>query len=403
LRKKTGRRPGGQKGHKGATLELSDHPNQVRVHEPGECGRCGASLAGAPTVKLSRRQVVDIPPITPTVTEHQVATKRCACGKRTTAPAPSGADARTQYGPNALALMVYLYQAQHLSIARCAELFSDMLRTPVSAATIAKACRQAADRIDREFAPAAKQALATGEALHVDETSVKQGGRKAWLHSASNPKWTWIAAHRKRGREGTDQAGILPAFRGVLVHDCWAPYDTYPHVAAHQLCVAHVLRELEAVADWRATNRPEGQWCWAGQAQRGLRLAVHDPSRAGEARAEILAAVNIALSDSAKAGWAGGNTGKKHRALARRLKDRIADYLYFAAHPGVPPTNNPAEQEIRCAKIRAKISGTMRTMEGAETFASIRSYLSTARKHSQRPLAVLASLTSPNIWLPTTP
>jgi transposase len=403
LRHKTGRHPGGQQGHKGTTLELADHPDQVHVHQPSQCARCGASLAEAPTTQVSRHQVVDIPPIVPTVTEHQIVSKKCPCGHVTTPATPPGAEARTQYGPSALALMVYLYNAQHLSITRCAQLFRDMLRTPLSAATILKASRQAAKRIDQDFAPAAKQALAGGTILHVDETSVKQDGHKAWLHSASNPHWTWITAHRKRGREGSDAAGILPAFHGVLIHDCWAPYDTYPNVSAHQLCIAHVLRELQAVTDWHATNHPHEQWCWASQAQQGLRLVIHDPSQAGQARSQILAAVNVALSETGETGWAAGQIGKKHRALARRLKDRITDYLYFASHPGIPPTNNPAEQEIRCAKIRTKISGTMRTMAGAETFASIRSYLSTARKHSQHPLTVLTSLTGPNIWQPTTP
>jgi transposase-like protein len=299
--------------------------------------------------------------------------------------------------------MVYFYHAQHLSLARCAELFTDVLGTPISPATILKACVQAATQIEQAFAPVAKEALAQSSILHVDETSIRHSGKKAWLHSASNQTWTWIAAHPQRGRQGTDAAGILTRFTGVLIHDCWAVYDQYPDVAAHQLCVAHVLRELQAVIEHHHIDHPNTSWCWAEQAQHALRLAIHDPSQADHARHLILSAVHIALSDPTKAGWATGNTGKKHQALATRLKTRIEDYLYFTNHPHVPPTNNPAEQEIRVAKIRAKISGTIRAMKGAQTFASIRSYLSAARKHSQHPLTVLTTLTSPNPWLPHTP
>jgi transposase len=403
LRKKTGRRPGGQQGHKGATLELVDHPDQTVVHTPTQCARCGAGLDQAHIIGVSRHQVVDIPEIKPQVTEHQLVVKKCGCGHETQGEAPAGALARTQYGPNALALMVYFVMAQHISVARCAQLFRDVLGTPVSVATILKASRQAAETIEHQFAPQARKALAGGRILHVDETSMRHNGTKIWLHSASNPTWTWIHAHRKRGREGTDTAGILPEFTGILVHDCWAPYDTYPNLTAHQLCLAHALRECQAVIDRHHTDHPDQDWCWATQAADALRLAIHDPTQHHTARSQLLSAVNIALTDPIKAAWAPGNTGKKHRALAKRLKDRIDDYLYFTQDTTVPPTNNPAEQEIRMAKIRGKISGTTRTIRGAEIFASIRSYLSTARKHSQPPLTALASLTSPNPWQPTTP
>ncbi|MCL2468500.1 MAG: transposase [Micrococcales bacterium] len=98
-----------------------------------------------------------------------------------------------------------------------------------------------------------------------------------------------------------------------------------------------------------------------------------------------------------------GTLGAKHAALRRRPKDRLADYLRFTTDPAVPPTNNPAEQEIRMVNIKQKASGCMRTTDGANAFAAIRSYLSTARKHSITPLRALASLGSDNIWLPVTP
>jgi hypothetical protein len=98
-----------------------------------------------------------------------------------------------------------------------------------------------------------------------------------------------------------------------------------------------------------------------------------------------------------------GALTKKHAALRKRLQTRMDDYLRFTTDPAVPPTNNPAEQEIRMVKIRAKVSGTMRTMTGANTFLTIRSYLSTARKNGIGYLNALTSLATDNPWLPTTP
>ncbi len=57
LRKKTGRRPGGQEGHEGATLARVAKPDREVRHEPRSCGRCGAGLAGRPVTGIDRRQV----------------------------------------------------------------------------------------------------------------------------------------------------------------------------------------------------------------------------------------------------------------------------------------------------------------------------------------------------------
>ena len=93
---------------------------------------------------------------------------------------------------------------------------------------------------------------------------------------------------------------------------------------------------------------------------------------------------------------------QKHRALARRITKRTDDYLRFATDLAVPFSNNAAEQTIRMAKIRVKVSGCMRTLAGAKEFASIRSYTATATKHGLTMLDALTRLTSGNTWYPAT-
>jgi transposase len=97
-----------------------------------------------------------------------------------------------------------------------------------------------------------------------------------------------------------------------------------------------------------------------------------------------------------------GPVGRRHRALARRIRRRIDDYLRFATDLRVPFDNNPAERDIRMAKIKQKVSGGMRTLAGAQDFAAMHSYLATAAKHRRRPFDALTELTSGNIWIPTT-
>ena len=83
LRRRSGRKPGGQPGHPGSTLALVDSPNERLRHDPVRCSGCGAGLAGAPQVGVERRQVFDLPPMMVRVIEHQLIARRCGCGATT--------------------------------------------------------------------------------------------------------------------------------------------------------------------------------------------------------------------------------------------------------------------------------------------------------------------------------
>jgi transposase len=168
-------------------------------------------------------------------------------------------------------------------------------------------------------------------------------------------------------REGLDAAGILTRFRGVAVHDAWAPYDSYVDVE-HQLRCAHALRELAAVAD---IAEPDADWCWATQASDALvaiqKLVVDAiASGANAVDSDALdkqvqlyrSAVQIGITSTAARS---DNVMRKHNALARRLRDRQDDYLRFATDWRIPPDNNGSERDIRMIKLRQKISGCLRT------------------------------------------
>ena len=227
-----------------------------------------------------------------------------------------------------------------------------------------------------------------------------------WVHCARTGKYTLITCHPKRGRKGIDDAGVLTRFRGVAVHDAWAPYDTYVD-PAHQLCCAHALRELAAVAD---SAGPDADWCWATQAGDALvamQKLVAEAIAAGDDAVDpdVLdkqvqlyhSAAQIGVTQTAP------RTGKmmqKHNALAHRLLDRQDDYLRFTTDWRTPPDNNGAERDIRMIKLRQKVSGCLRTLTGAQQFCAIRSYLSTAAKHGRNFFDTLVMLTEGRPWMP---
>ena len=406
LRKKTGRKPGGQGGHEGRTLRQVDNPDLEVVHEPGCCGGCRRSLAGRPITAVERRQTFDLPPLSVQVTEHQLIERECVCGQRTRGAAPQGVTAPVAYGPRIAAIIVYLYVGQFLSKARTAAALAELFGTPVSEGTVAGITARAAARLEG-FLDQVRERLAAAEVVGFDETGFRVAGKLHWVHCARTDNYTLLYCHPRRGVAAMDAGDVLGRFRGVAVHDAWAPYDTYLD-AEHQLCCAHALRELHAVAE----DTPAGGWCWATQAAEALgtmqKLVAEavaasqttlDPAALAEQIHHYRSAVQIGISQTAARSTA---LMRKHNALAHRLADRQDDYLRFTTDWRVPADNNGCERDIRMIKLRQKVSGCLRTLTGAEQFCAIRSYLSTAAKHGVRFFDALVLLTQGHPWSPST-
>jgi hypothetical protein len=355
---------------------------------------------------MERRQVFDLPPITVRVTEHQLIARRCeGCGTTTCGVAPEGVSAAVRYGLRITAIILYLYVGQFLSQKRTAQALAELFGTPVSEGTVAAMSRRAADGLG-EFLTQVGDRIAAAEVAGFDETGLRVAGALHWVHCARTDRYTLITCHPRRGCEGIDDAGVLGRFRGVAVHDAWAPYDTYLD-AEHQLCCAHALRELAGVTDAAPSD---ADWCWATQAADALVVMQRLVSQAIATDADALdagglteqvglycSAVQIGINQTAART---SETMKRDNALARRLRDRQDDYLRFTRDWRIPPDNNGSERDIRMVKLRQKVSGCLRTLTGAKQFCAIRSYLSTAAKHGRQLFDTLVLLTEGRPWLP---
>ena len=386
-KKKSDKPAGGQKGRKGKTLTQTDTPDEVNVIR---VNRDALPTGNYREVGFQTRQVVDID-IRKVVTEYQAQILENEQGKRFTAGFPDGVNSPIQYGVGVKAHAVYLSQYQLLPYNRIEEYFADQLNIPISAGSIFHFNKQAAALVSSSGAEQhIKQALQSSNlGLHVDETGINIGGKRRWLHGASNALWTYFYPHEKRGKIAMDEAGILPHFSGVLCHDHWKPYYQYTQ-CQHALCNAHHIRELE-----RAWEQDGMQWAKDMQT---LLIAVNqqkiDHNTLDEQSQQhyrqqyqkILAQGDIHCRPPDKDSRAKGQRGRlkrtKSRALLERLRDYEDDVLRFMTSPVVPFTNNQGENDIRMTKVHQKISGCFRSMQGAQMFCLLRSYLSTCRKQS---------------------
>lgn len=380
-KKTTGKKPGGQKGHIGNTLEKVDNPDKVKVIN---VDRTKLASGRYKEIGYESRQVFDID-ISRVVTEYRVQILEDKNGNRFTAPFPEGVTRAVQYGAGLKAHSVYLSQFQLIPYDRIKDYFADQLGIPISVGSIFNFNKETFRLLDG-FDDLVKNKLANSSLVHSDETGINVNGGKFWLHSASNPLWTYFFPHEKRGAEAMHVIGILPRFKGVLCHDHWKPY--YKYDCTHALCNAHHIRELT-----RAWEQ-DGQH-WAKRLKELLETinrAVNDSGgllRASESvkyRQEYRSILKEAEKESPPPDETKrkGKRGRLKRSKARNLLERLRDYeedvLRFMDNEIVPFTNNLGENDIRMTKVQQKISGCFRSIEGAQIFCRIRSYISSCRK-----------------------
>lgn len=411
LRGRSGKKPGGQKGHPGTTLSLVEDPEHLVVHSPEECEGCGRVLVDVVEASgYERRQVVDVPPLALEVTEHRAQRKRClGCGGTTTAAFPAEASAPVVYGPRIQALSVYLMEYQLLPYERASELLKDLFGEPAPrAGTLHSALRKCFEGLE-ETEEAIKEGLIGAKVGHFDETGLRVGGKGMWVHVASTAELTHYAVHPKRGSEATKEIGVLPSFRGIAMHDGLSSYRNYEQ-CEHALCNAHHLRELTFVEE-------EHKQEWAGRMKvllSEIEEAVREEAVRGGTR---LAPEKIwhfegryqrLLEAGLKANPPPLLTGKRGRpkqTKGKNLVDRLDKHreavLRFMHDFRVPFDNNQAERDVRMVKVRQKISGCFRTMEGATTFCRIRGYISTSRKQGENVLLALEGVFRGNPFVPT--
>lgn len=387
LRVKSGRKPGGQPGHPGSTLQVTETPDEVVEHKVDTCRHCGNDLSGEAATLFQTRQVTDVK-IVPVVTQHAVQSKTCPlCGKPTTASFPLGVDHYIQYGDTFRSIMVCLNKGNYIPYDRLAKISQDILGIPISQGTLVNIVHECGQSLKDSMAYI-KDQLKQSPVVHFDETGTRVKGKNHWLHSAGNDRFTYVETHPKRGNAATDEIGILPDFIGTAVHDFWKPYYNYPD-CRHAICNAHILRELKGITENFKQSWPVQMKVLLLEIKQGIEdsLGILTLSEFEDFETRYDAILSLGGKENPlrrKTLTRSHKRGRKARSKARNLLDRMRlykpDILRFMEDPEVPFDNNLAERDIRMSKLQQKISGGFRSRQGNAAFDHIRSYIATATK-----------------------
>jgi transposase len=389
-RKASGRKSGGQPGHRGSTREMDASPDKIVAHAPEHCENCGKSLTerGATEQILARSQIVDIQPIVPVVTEHQALARTGNCGHTTKGflPHEAGAIGTVQIGQNASSFLVYLNTAHHIPYARLEQVSNDLFNFPLSQGTIDNKLEAAA-----LTAQPLRQAIV--EFLHnslwvgSDETGVRVAGKRIWEWVWQNTKASLYAISHSRDYQ-TVKDTFGEDYQGVLVHDCYCAQNNTV-ASGHQLCHAHLLRDLQFILENEPSSKP-----WAYRLQQMLlhsqraRDHIWGEGFNSDIRDQMQTYYKHQLEQFIKEPL----TSKAAIRLQKRFKKHQEKILFFMSSPDIPPDNTGSERAIRMAKIKQKVSGGYRSERGAERQALLLSIIETAKKQGLDVLETIQKL-----------
>jgi len=338
------RRRGAQPGHPGhhRALVPVEAVDEVVVVKPDRCSACHAPLAGDDPSPF-RHQVIEIPPIKPMITEYQWHQLVCPdCGETTRAPWPKGAPSDT-YGPRVHATVALCSGSYRLSKRTTQQVMADLFGVPMSVGSISQSEKMTtaviADPVQEARASVEDQSVA-----HLDETSWREGKKRAWLWvAATNLVTVFLIRLSRGGRVARELLG--EDFSGILVTDRYSAYNWYP-VRWRQLCWSHLLRDFEAIRGRGGASEEIG----AALLEQGRQMfawwhRVRDGTLKRSTFRSYMTPVRREVERLLEAGSQCGVA--KTEGTCREILKRRQALWTFVQVEGVEPTNNTAERAIR--------------------------------------------------------
>ncbi len=383
LREKGDKKSGGQVGHKGETLLMSPNPDNIIEYRSNEiCPQCGKIHSIQDSQIIGKRQVIDIPAIKAFVTEHQILRTTCTCGYVSTGDYPAGVSAPVQYGNNLIALTAYLSSRQYVPYSRLSELVHSITNISMSEGTIFNLLNKAAN-IVLPIYKGIREEIVKATTVGGDETGVKVKNEKFWAWTWQSLYATYIVISKSRGFVTVDKIFPDGFPNATYVSDSLsAQLKTFAR--RHQLCLAHLLRELNYFVETFHLKWAIDMKALLGRAME-LKNTMTPEQYAGplEERTAILKDFEILINQKLP------DKVSKIFPFQKRLRKRRDQVFNFLYYPDVPYDNNGSERAIRNIKVKQKVSGSFRSERGSEIFAILRSVLDTTIKKGGNPFETI--------------
>ena len=378
LRVPSGLKSGGQPGHAGHYLPVPEQIDREEVHSPDLCPGCGNNLSALPEELSEERFQIDLPKIQAEVIRHKIMTRRCSCGCLVRGTAPSHVRGHLSYGPGIETTVGYLNTVHHLPFKRTVDLMKELFGVPLSEGTVHRivqrlqsTCRKTYDSIQNN--------LLKSPVVGADETGIHVNSQLQWFWTFQNKDLTYIYPHTSRGKPAIDAHFPEGLPNSWLVTDRHVSYFNLV-VKGHQICLAHLLRELTYLNELVPTQK------WSEKMKTLLQEAIHKRKTLPWKMIDgdkLMRRFNDLLSEKVD------HLHNEIQTLQTSLIRHREHVLNFLLHDFLPSDNNASERSIRPLKVKQKVCGCFRTDQGAMAFAVLHSITDTARKNNRSPWSEL--------------
>ena len=375
LRPVSTRPNGGQFGHKGSTLEMSETPDKIIDLKSDFCSVCGQSLETGLFILNSKRQVIEIPPIVPIYEEYRQYACQCpTCNHQQLADFPLGINAPIQYGSTVETLVGYFSVYQLIPYQRLQRLFAQVFSLPLSQGSIGNILERSAQKYDGVYQEIKNQILQSS-VVGSDETGAKVNGTKWWIWVWQNLQNTFIVASNNRGSKTVNSVFENGLPNSAIISDRWAA-QLKTHSKNSQICLAHLLRDLIYLIELEQLDFATQFKEFIIRIFESKKILLENNkvcTQNSEQAIDLEKMLNQLLLISIDK--------EKHPKSAAfqvsMLKNRnfILPCLYNLE---IPPDNNGSERAIRNIKVKQKVSGQFKS--GQNAFCVIRSVIDTLLK-----------------------
>jgi len=382
LRTPSGRLPGGQTGRKGVTLPISDTPDVIQFHTPDYCGHCGLSLSAVVQKQIEVRQSIDIPlPVCAVITNHVTMEKVCTCGKSNRGTFPDHVKPGVSYGVNLHAAVAYLNTVQHIPFKRLTETIKHFYGVEMSQGSVSNILNRMRRQSDEGY-EAIRRMLEKSPVVGADETGEHLNGVLHWMWVFQNAALTYIFQHPSRGKTAIDEHFPEGLPKSVLVTDRHRSYFNM-ETAGHQLCLAHLLRELIYLGEL------DKKQPWSPALLALLRDSIRQRKQKPVEEIDVKS-IKERFQELMKQDLS--TLGDPFKTLQKSLIKHQEHMFRFLEHTEVPYDNNGSERSIRPLKVKQKVSGMFKSNQGADAFCQLYSIVDTARKNGQNPFKALIAV-----------
>ena len=368
-----------RKGRPGVARELCPSPDVTRDIYAERCA-CGVAVSLADQVLAHAYDHIDMPPIKPVTTRVNLHRATCpCCARRVTAKPPTDMPAGSPFGPGIVATVAYLHGCHMVSYSRLTEVLDGLLGLKLSEGAIANMLARSAG----PFAAAADKIAETvrkADVIASDETSARVCGKTWW-------QWVFGSATAVYHIIAPTRGKVVPtAFLGEARPAVWISdrlAAQCKHAAAHQFCLAHLIRDAQYAID-------AGDHVFAPGFKRFLQKACAIGRRRAnlaDATIKTYARELHAELDRLLALKPANRAGNDLRcAISVTARDKL---LVFLTRRDVEPTNNASEQALRMSVVFRRVTNGFRSVWGAKVYADQRSIVATGRLAGRSPLISL--------------